>query len=236
MTKNEIKIFNDLLFTEMTFVEGGSFMMGASSNDTNVWGRELPQHQVVLDSFYIGKYEVTQAFWTKIVGNNPSYFKLGDYYPVENLSWEDCYLFISKLNEVTGIYFRLPTEAEWEYAARGGAKESERLNKLDLDKIAWYDANSENKTHPVGLKLANELELYDVCGNVWEWCSDYYGESYYASSPITNPKGPNTGILKVIRGGCWGTGARSCRLSYRYRGTPNIKSNMCGIRLAFTLK
>jgi len=185
----------------MVFVKGGTFMMGATSEQgSDVCSNEEPAHQVTLSDFYIGKHEVTQAQWKAVMGSNPSHFK-GDNLPVERVSWKDCQTFIRKLNELTGLRFRLPTEAEWEYTARGGNRSRgyKYSGGDDLGSVGWYYGNSGNKTHPVGQKRANELGLHDMSGNVCEWCSDWYGD--YSSFSQTNPTGPVSGKYRVIRGG-----------------------------------
>ena len=167
------------------------------------------------------------------MGSNPSYFK-GDNLPVEKVSWNDCQEFISKLNSLTGRKFRLPTEAEWEYAARGGKKRRgyQYSGSSNITDVAWYDGNSGSKTHPVGTKQANELGIYDMSGNVYEGCLDWYGS--YSSSSQTNPTGADSGSSRVIRGGCWDGFARFCRLSYRGRIPPYICSYYLGLRLALS--
>ncbi|MBQ7951520.1 MAG: SUMF1/EgtB/PvdO family nonheme iron enzyme [Alistipes sp.] len=189
---------------DMVFVKGGTFTMGATSEQgADAYDDEKPAHSVTLSDFYIGKYEVTQAQWRAVMGSNPSSFK-GDNLPVENVSWNDIQKFIQKLNTQTGKEFRLPTEAEWEYAARGGSKSRgyKYSGSNNIGDVAWYSGNSGSKTHPVGQKQPNELGIYDMSGNVWEWCSDWYGS--YSSSSQTNPKGPNSGDYRVLRGGDWG--------------------------------
>ena len=189
---------------EMVYVKGGTFTMGAiSEQGADAYDDEKPAHSVTLSDFYIGKYEVTQAQWRAVMGSNPSSFK-GDNLPVENVSWNDIQKFIQKLNAQTGKEFRLPTEAEWEYAARGGSKSRgyKYSGSNNIGDVAWYSGNSGSKTHPVGQKQPNELGIYDMSGNVWEWCSDWYGS--YSSSSQTNPKGPNSGDYRVLRGGDWG--------------------------------
>ena len=188
---------------DMVYVEGGTFTMGATSEQgSDAYSDESPAHSVTVSDFYIGKYEVTQAQWRAVMGSNPSKFK-GDNLPVEQVSWNDIQKFITKLNTMTGKTFRLPTEAEWEYAARGGnqSKGYKYSGSNTLDNVAWY-YNSGGKTHPVGQKQPNELGLYDMSGNVWEWCQDWYGS--YSSSSQTNPTGPSSGSYRVLRGGDWG--------------------------------
>ena len=219
---------------EMVRVEAGTFTMGTKKEMMKPWDDENPAHQVTLtNDYYIGKYEVTQALWQAVMGNNPSYFK-GDNLPVEQVSWNDCQEFISKLNRITGKTFRLPTEAEWEYAARGGKKgrgyQYSGSNKLS--DVAWYYKNSKKKTHPVGLKQANELGIYDMSGNVWEWCQDLYGR--YDSSSQVNPTGANSGSSCVLRGSCWYEYAWICRLSFRNSKTPVFHDSTLGFRLVLS--
>ena len=219
---------------EMVKVEAGTFMMGATSEMKKPYSWEKPVHQVILtNDYYMGKYEVTQALWQAVMGNNPSKFK-GDNLPVETVSWNDCQDFISKLNSLTGRNFRLPTEAEWEYAARGGKKSRgyQYSGSSKISNVAWYDGNSGSKTHAVGTKQPNELGIYDMTGNVWEWCQDWYGS--YSSSSRTNPTGATSGSIRVRRGGCWGINARYCRSSYRSFSTPVNRGNGLGLRLALS--
>ena len=225
----------DGICIEMVKVEGGTFMMGATSEMKNPNSNEKPVHQVTLtNDYYMGKYEVTQALWQAVMGSNPSEYK-GDNLPVETVSWNDCQKFISKLNSLTGRMFRLPTEAEWEYAARGG-KESrgyQYSGSSNISDVAWYDENSGSKTHPVGTKQANELGIYDMTGNVWEWCSDWY--SSYSSSSQTNPTGSDSGSARVSRGGGWNCNASYCRLSVRFYYTPDFRLDILGLRLALSV-
>ena len=224
----------DGISIEMVKVEAGTFMMGATPEMEKPNSDEKPLHQVTLiNDYYMGKYEVTQALWEAVMGSNPSYFK-GDNLPVEKVSWNDCQEFISKLNSLTGRKFRLPTEAEWEYAARGGKKSRgyQYSGNSNITDVAWYDGNSGSKTHPVGTKQANELGIYDMSGNVHEWCSDWYGS--YSSSSQTNPTGADSGSFRVFRGGGWGIYARGCRLSYRYIFTPDDRRSYLGLRLALS--
>ena len=218
---------------EMVLVEGGTFTMGATPEQgSDACDNEKPAHKVTLDSFYIGKFPVTQRLWKAVMGSNPSDFK-GDNLPVENVSWDDVQTFLRKLNAATGKTYRLPTEAEWEYAARGGNKSQgyKYVGSNDLDLVAWYySGNSDGTTHKVGTRFPNELGIYDMSGNVWEWCQDWYGS--YSSSPQTNPKGPNSGSYRVRRGGSWFNYARDCRVSYRYSYSPVLRDYYLGFRLA----
>ena len=217
---------------EMVYVQGGTFQMGATAEQrSDAYGDEKPVHSVTLSDFHIGKYEVTQGLWKEVMGENPSYNKAGDNYPVEMVSWEDCQRFIERLNSRTGLNFRLPTEAEWEYAARGGQKSRGYKysgSTYDLGSVAWYEGNSGNRTHPVGQKQANELGLYDMSGNVYEWCYDWYGR--YSSSSQRNPSGPASGANRVLRGGSYINNARFCRVSYRDNNDPGSRFNR-GLRL-----
>ncbi|WOZ80515.1 SUMF1/EgtB/PvdO family nonheme iron enzyme [Segatella hominis] len=224
----------DGISIEMVKVEAGTFMMGATSEMKDPYDDEKPVHQVTLtNDYYMGKYEVPQALWEAVMGSNPSEYK-GDNLPVEMVSWNDCQEFISKLNSLTGRKFRLPTEAEWEYAARGGKKSRgyQYSGNSNISDVAWYDGNSGSKPHPVGTKQANELGIYDMSGNVYEWCSDWYGS--YSSSSQTNPTGADSGSSRVYRGGSWRNGAWLCRLSCRYFNTQFYRGNALGLRLALS--
>ena len=218
------------LANNMVYVQGGTFMMGADASDNDAYKDEKPAHQVTLSSYYICKYEVTQALWQEVMGSNPSRFK-GDNLPVESVSWNDCQVFISKLNAMTGQHYRLPTEAEWEFAARGGnsSRGYKYSGSSTLSDVAWYGENSGNKTHLVGTKSPNELGLYDMIGNVREWCSDWYGD--YNSSAQTNPAGPSRGTYRVYRGGGWVDNARLCRASCRSNYAPGYRYGDLGLRL-----
>ena len=221
---------------EMVAVEGGTFTMGATEEQgSDVYDDEKPTHQVTLSSYYIGKTEVTQELWQAVMGSNPSNFS-GTNLPVERVSWNDCHTFVTKLNALTGKNFRLPTEAEWEYAARGGNKRKgyKYSGSNTIDDVAWYDSNSSSKTHPVATKAPNELGIYDMSGNVYEWCSDWYSSSYYSSSSQTNPTGPTSGSLRVGRGGSWYTDARYCRVSYRNYYLPVNSKYHLGLRLCLS--
>ena len=222
---------------EMVKVEAGSFDMGATPEMRSLqypYDDEKPDHRVTLTkTYYIGKYEVTQALWQVVMGNNPSRFK-GDDLPVERVSWKRCQDFISKLNSLTGKRFRLPTEAEWEYAARGGNKSRgyRYSGSNTLDDVAWYGDNSGSKTHAVGTKQPNELGIYDMSGNVSEWCQDWRGS--YSSSPQTNPTGAVSGSYRVDRGGSWLYSAWFSRSSSRGGRTPGGRHGDLGLRLVLS--
>ena len=218
----------------MKYVEGGTFQMGATSEqESDAYDDEKPVHEVTLSEFYIGETEVTQGLWKAVMGDNPSYFK-GDDLPVEHVSWDDCWKFIQKLNALMGKTFQLPTEAQWEFAARGGNLSNgyKYSGNSNINEVGWFDSSSGNKTHPVKMKLPNELGLYDMSGNVWEWCQDWYG--FYSSSSKTNPAGPSSGCDRVLRGGSWFNYARRCRVSVRRNHFPSHRGNRCGFRLALS--
>ena len=224
---------------KMLPVAGGTFQMGAQSTDPNgqnydadAYGDESPVHQVTLSAFTIGETEVTQALWQAVMGSNPSYFK-DPVLPVEQVSWDDCQTFLTKLNQLTGKTFRLPTEAEWEYAARGGNESTgyKYSGSNTIGNVAWYYDNGGSKTHAVGTKQANELGIYDMSGNVWEWCSDWYDS--YGSSSQTNPTGAASGSYRVLRGGSWNYNAMFCRVSLRSGYYPDYGNDGRGLRLVF---
>lgn len=228
---NQTFTVNGVQFT-MVEVGGGTFTMGATSEQgSDAWDEEKPAHEVTLSDYYIGQTEVTQALWEAVMGSNPSDSKGGNL-PVERVSWDDCQLFIQKLNQLTGKQFRLPTEAEWEYAARGGRKSRgyKYAGGNNIDSVAWCDGNSGNETHPVATKQANELGIYDMSGNVLEWCSDWCGD--YTSSSQSDPQGSSSGSFRVIRGGCYYNFARNCRVSYRISNTLDYRSGYLGLRLS----
>ena len=213
------------LINYMVYVEGGTFTMGGTNEQGyDALPFEKPIHNVTLSSYYICKYEVTQALWQVVMGNNPSNFK-GDELPVESVSWDDCQKFITRINSYTGRKFRLPTEAEWEFAARGGkySRHYKYSGSNYIDDVAWYNGNSGYTPHPVGSKLPNELGLYDMSGNVLEWCSDWYDT--YNSYPQTDPQGPKVGSYRVIRGGCWWASDKLSRLSFRIHSIPSHRDN-----------
>ena len=217
---------------EMVFVQGGTFMMGATPEQGNdCYDNEKPAHRVTVSDFYIGKCTITQAQWKAVMGNNPSGFR-GDDLPVEQVIWNDVQDFIRRLNSLTGKPYRLPTEAEWEFAARGG--NSSRGYKYSgsntLSDVAWHYENSGNKTHPVGTKAPNELGIYDMSGNVFEWCSDW--DRKYSNTAQINPQGNLSGSHRVSRGGSWHNVAGNTRVSYRYCWNPDGGGNDLGFRLA----
>ena len=179
------------LMADMVLVEGGTYMMGNPNGDWDDEYAEDVPHEVTLSSFYICKYEVTEALWTAVMGSNPSKYPSGDNYPVEQVNWYDCQDFVEKLSELTGRHFRLPTEAEWEYAARGGQRSRgyRYSGSYNLDEIGWHVGNTHRNKKEVGTKKPNELGLYDMTGNVNEWCQDKFGNDYYRHSPTTNPQG-----------------------------------------------
>jgi formylglycine-generating enzyme required for sulfatase activity len=217
---------------ELVAVQGGTFWMGCSSEQQGSCedDDERPLHSVTVSSFRIGKYEVTQAQWKIIMGSNPSGFR-GDNLPVENVSWGEAQEFISRLNAATGKSYRLPTEAEWEYAARGGnlSHDYKYSGSNNLYDVAWFNDNSGSQTHPVGMKKANELGIHDMSGNVWEWCLDWYGS--YSASAQQDPMGAASGSYRVNRGGSWTYSAGRCRVAYRSSDSPNNRYRGLGFRV-----
>lgn len=225
---------------QMVLIHPGEFLMGSPLMGKGRGGDET-QHRVrITKPFYIGKYEVTQEQWQAVMRNNPSKFK-GAKNPVERVSWNDCQRFIKRLNSIVpGGGFRLPTEAEWEYAARAGTTTrfywGDDPNEREIDNYAWYGwdkGNTRKKTHPVGTKKPNPWGLYDISGNVWEWCSDWYSEKYYNNSPVNNPQGPASGKYKVTRGGGWHVIGIYCRSANRLKFPP-VPKGSGGIRCART--
>ena len=227
---------------DMIAVEGGTFTMGATEEQgSDVDSDESPTHQVTLSSYMIGKTEVTQELWEAVMGKSLSQIAselgnstrgVGINYPMYYVSWDDCQEFITKLNALTGKTFRLPTEAEWEFAARGGNKSQgfKYSGSNTVDDVAWYNDNSSSKTHPVATKAPNELGIYDMSGNVCEWCNDWYGS--YTSESQTNPTGPDSGSNRVNRNGSWDRNKWLCRVSYRSSKDPTYRGNWLGLRLA----
>ena len=216
----------------MVFVEGGSFTMGCSSEQSDCFNDEKPAHRVKLSSFSMSSTEVTQAQYQRVMGNNPSFNK-ADKNPVEMASWNDAVTYCKKLSGLTGKRFRLPTEAEWEYAARGGQKSKgyQYAGSNSIDYAGWYSNNSGNKTHEVGQKLPNELGLHDMTGNVSEWCSDRYGKDYYKSSTGNNPTGEATGADRVLRSASYGADGEYSRVAHRGHVTPDDRYASLGFRV-----
>ena len=235
LTGNTITIpVKDGISIDMIRVEAGTFTMGATAEMKNPNDDEKPTHRVTLtNDYYIGKYEVTQALWQAVMGKKTSKFKWYNL-PVEQVSWDACQKFISKLNRITGKTFRLPTEAEWEYAARGGNKSRgyQYSGSNNLSDVAWYGDNSGNKTHAVGTKQPNELGIYDMSGNVREWCQDWYG--VYSSSSQVNPTGANSGSYRVFRGSSWLGSAWGCRSCFRSYNSPDYRGSDLGLRLVLS--
>lgn len=230
---------------DIVLVKSGTFKMGKTGNKSNA-----RLHQVKLDDYYISRYEVTQSLWKMIMGENPSK-RIGDSLPVENVNWVEVQEFLGRLNELTGKKYRLPTEAEWEYAARGGHRAGEKQrysgNSI-IDSVAWYWKNSGDeilegrwdnemmkqnncRIRKVGQLQPNDLGIYDMSGNVWEWCSDWYSETYYLESPLSNPQGPKTGKSKTCRGGSYLSKASFCRNGFRFSYPPQSSYNYLGLRL-----
>ena len=216
---------------EMIFVKGGKFKMGSNIGVQD----EQPVHEVVLDDFYIGKFEVTQDQWKRIMDQDTSkrYFRNCGNCPVERVSWYNVMEFIEKLNRETGLHYRLPTEAEWEYAASGGnlSKGFKYSGSNLIDSVAWKDGNAGTSTHPVGQKAPNELGLFDMTGNVFEWCSDWYSDDYYQFREYENPAGPFYGTFKVMRGGSWFHDHTGLRINEREKGNPEFRYGYVGFRL-----
>lgn len=224
----------------MVYVKGGTFMMGATDEDEYARPWEKPAHEVTLSDYYIGETEVTQALWKAVMGTNPSWFTSSNGYandltrPVEHVSYANCKSFINRLNQKTGRTFRMLTEAEWEFAARGGcySKGYRYAGSNDVDEVAWYKETSGEITHSVATKAPNELGLYDMSGNVEEWCADYY--SLYTADSQTNPTGGTSGNARISRGGCWDQSFRNCRVTCRYDAPPAMSTHHYGLRIALT--
>lgn len=224
---------NGCTFT-MKYVKGGDFMMGATAEQMQSWPDEKPAHHVIIDDYYIGETEVTQELYKAVMGENPSQFKGNDQCPVENVSWVDCQNFVEALNRETGEEFCLPTEAQWEYAARGGEHAESLIYSGgdDIDEVGWHKGNSGGKTHAVKTKRPNALGIYDMTGNVMEWCNDYFGK--YSTATQENPTGPsyNYDEKHVIRSGAWCFAAKHCRLTNRSGDKEFSKSYCSGFRIA----
>ena len=225
----------DSLLFRMMPVAGGSFVMGCAHprGEHNTYTDEIPTHKVTVDSFYIGQHEVTQALWTAVMGSNPSKWKGNDSLPVEQVTWNDVQIFIARLSQLTGYRFRLPTEAEWEFAARGGNR-SHKTNypgtRGKLDEYCWYGNNSHGHSHVVGQLKPNELGLYDMGGNVMEWCSDWMEP--YTKEEQVNPQGPKQGDNRILRGGCFNSPTWGCSVYERSWYLPEFGYPFYGFRLA----
>jgi len=219
-----------ILMPAMVLVEGGAFKMGSNDGLKN----ERPVHNITLRSFYIGRYEVTQALWKKVMGSNCAHFAGCDNCPEEEVTPEQIQLFLTKLNQQTGKHYRLPTEAEWEYAASGGNKSKgyKYSGSDSLGEVAWYEDNSGNKTHPVGQKKPNEIGIYDMSGNVWELCGDWFDSHYYSKSPATNPLNDKKTAHRVVRGGSWRSPKERCYSKARNRNINDHHKQNGGFRLA----
>lgn len=231
------------LLNQMVSIDGSVFTMGATAEQGNeALSNEKVSHKVFINNFAMGKFEVTQDLWSAVMGSNPSCFK-GDNQPVENVSWSDTQNFITKINILTGLQFALPTEAQWEYAARGGKYNDNNVNKFSgsnyINTVAWYYDSRDSQTHEVGSKEPNQLGLYDMSGNVSEWCNDWFCGEYYnctvSDSPLNNPQGPSYGTTRSIRGGSWSDYSRECRVSCRRSGDPDFRYCSYGFRLVISL-
>ena len=241
VTIDPIQTFTvDSVSFKMVTVEGGSFTMGATDEQgADAYDWEKPVHEVTLSDYSIGQTEVTQELWIAVMGSNPSYY-VDPLHPVERVSWTDCQTFIARLNELTGENFRLPTEAEWEFAARGGnlSMGYKYSGGNDINAVGWYWGNIPSHysgttgygTQQEASLLPNELGLFDMTGNVWEWCQDWYGG--YSSDEQTDPAGPSWGSYRIFRGGSWSRSAESCRVSYRNFNYPSSSDDSMGLRLA----
>jgi formylglycine-generating enzyme required for sulfatase activity len=220
---------------EMVYVKGGCYKMGNTFGDG--WPEEKPAHEVCVDDFYLGKYEVTQGQWKSIMGTNPSHFKdCGDKCPVDSVSWDDAQGFMDILNSKSGgSNYRLPTEAEYEYAQRSGGKSERYSGGNDVDSVSWYGGNSGQEPHGVGTKAPNGLGIHDMSGNVWELTNDWYGSDYYSKSPRNNPTGPSSGERRVKRGGCASGMPQNSRVSRRDGVEPDYRGMDMGFRLRRTI-
>jgi len=234
---------------EMIFVEGGSFVMGCTSEQSSCFGDEKPAHTVELSPYYIGKHQVTQKLWYAVTGFSINFQKNflkiellngeGCDYPMYYINYGECVEFCSKLNKLLakqipkGYKFSLPTEAQWEYAARGGNKSKgyEYSGSSNIDDVAWYEDNCNRKTHKVGAKIENELGIFDMSGNIQEWCKDWYNDLYYLNTPSANPKGPDSGSCRVLRGGSWYCKQQHCRVAFRHCTSPSNRSCDVGLRV-----
>ncbi len=229
------KIFTNSVGMKMVLIPGGEFTMGSDTGGSD----ERPPHKVFVNAFYMGATEVTQGQWEALMGNNPSRFRGDPELPVEKISWEDAQEFVRKLNAKEGTdSYRLPTEAEWEYACRAGSegKFSFGDSEEELDRYAWYKDTSVREAHPVAGKRPNSWGLYDMHGNVWEWVNDWYSKDYYKESPGANPKGPLSGVFRVLKGGSWENAEWHQRCAARYGSGPQVRSGHSGLRVVRSLR
>ena len=216
---------------ELVYVPAGQFMMGSPDNQSGSGSDEHPQHMVSVDGFWIGKCEITQKQYQEIMGENRSDFQASNRHPVEKVSHDDAVEFCKRFQERYGIEVMLPTEAQWEYACRAGSKTVYHWGNTIDDKCCWHGGNSQGSTHPVGQKRPNAFGLYDMSGNVWEWCADWYDARYYDTKSTVNPRGPEKGAFRVVRGGSWDNNDNYISSSYRYRFEPNKYFNKVGFRI-----
>jgi formylglycine-generating enzyme required for sulfatase activity len=241
------KAITNSIGIELLLIRPGEFLMGSPDSDKDAHGHERPRHQVrITKAFYLGKYPVTQGQYQRLMGKNPSWFsksgkgkgKTGkedtSQAPVENVSWNDAVEFCKRLSEKEKREYRLPTEAQWEYACRAGSQTRWCFGdeKAGLGEYGWFEGNSGRRTHPVGQKKPNAWGLYDMHGNVWEWCRDWWGKDYYPKSPADDPPGPQAGARRVLRGGCWYIHAAHCRSAERFSFPPEIRGNCQGLRVS----
>ena len=220
---------------EFIYIPGGKLLMGVPEDSIDGNYNEKPRHTVYINSFWIGKYEVTQKQYKEIMGNNPAYFRQ-DNRPIEQVTWNDAMEFCKEFSKKYNVRVRLPYEAEWEYAARADSTTKYYWGDRINAKYCWYGDNSGEKPHPGGQKSPNAFEIHDITGNVWEWCTDWYGENYYAASPYNNPKGPDTGEDKIMRGGAWNSPPGLLHITFRNKSRPRFKYNNTGFRLVLFLK
>jgi formylglycine-generating enzyme required for sulfatase activity len=230
--KNFVERISNRVILEMVAIPGGAFQMGSNETD-----EEKPIHQVTLSPFHIGKFQITQSQWQAVMGDNPSHFKGADL-PVEQVSWTMAAEFCEKLSALTGKNYRLPTEAEWEYACRAGTATRYHFGDDEalLREYAWYFDNADKQTHPVGRKRPNDCGLHDLSGNVWEWCWDSYDVNYYQQSPEQDPMGASSGNLRMLRGGSWGVSEPYCRSTFRLRLAPDSRYRDVGMRVVCVAK